>query len=108
MNAAIPVATPVPNYDFDFFEAADQQIPTLHRNLHRYPEYAHLTLRQIMEYAQLYREIPSAIPIAQSADTEDYTQFGFVEYEVAFPISIASVANDQPTIPDVSELPPLV
>ena len=80
-------------------------MPTLHRNLHRYPQYAHLTLRQIMEYAQLYREIPSAIPIAQPADTEDYSQFGFVEYEVAYPISIASVAIAQPTIPDVSELP---
>ena len=37
--------------------------------------------------------IPTAIAVAQPAQPEDYTEFGYVEYPVAHPITIAKIAK---------------
>jgi hypothetical protein len=43
--------------------------------------------------AEQYRKYPTAIASAEPAEPDGYTQFGFVEYPVAFPVTIAKVAK---------------
>ena len=49
--------------------------------------------RQFNILADSYRTIPNAIPWAQPAEPDGFTQFGSVEYPVAFPVTIAKVAK---------------
>ena len=45
------------------------------------------------DIAKLYQTFPTAIATAKPAEPDGYTQFGFVEYPVAYPIKIAKVAK---------------
>ena len=48
---------------------------------------------QLEILAEAYQKFPTAIAMAKPAEPDGYTQFGFVEYPVAFPIKVAKLAK---------------
>ena len=49
--------------------------------------------REFKNIAKIYQSAPTAITMAKPAQPEDYTEFGFIEYSVAHPITIAKIAK---------------
>lgn len=93
----IPTATPfLPDDDefpVDFIFDIDEQWSKLQDILVTHPQHTDQIRHNLSQYAEMYRHIPSAIAIAKPAEADLYNEFGFVEYEVSHPITIAKVAK---------------
>lgn len=91
----IPTATPLVSDEFpsDFIAGIDKQWTQLQELLITHPVHTDRILHNLSQYAEMYRHVPSAIAIAQPAEADLYNEFGFVEYEVAHPITVAKIAK---------------
>ena len=80
-------------FSSDFIFEIDEQWSKLQDMLVTHPQHTDQIRHNLNQYAEMYRYIPSAIAIAKPAEADLYNEFGFVEYEVAHPITIAKVSK---------------